>query len=166
MTTSLLSDFTVDQAKRTVVVTRKFDAELALVWDAFTKKEILDQWWMPLPYKSRTKHMDFKVGGRRFFAVVGPDGKEGGWLLQKYIAIHPKTNFKFHNAFADKDENPEPTGSEWDFNFIDQGDTTSVTITITNASQERFDRMLVSGFKEGIMACMEQVASIVGESNT
>jgi len=161
MTTSLLSDFTVDKETRTVVVSRKFDAGLSLVWDAFTKKEILDQWWMPLPYVSRTKHMDFKVGGRRFFAVVGPDGKEGGWLLQKYLEINPKTNFKFHNAFADKDENPEPTGSEWDFHFIDHGDTTTVNITIKNASQERFDRMLVSGFKEGIIACMEQVAKLV-----
>jgi uncharacterized protein YndB with AHSA1/START domain len=161
MTTSLLSDFTVDRATQTVVVSRKFDAELSLVWDAFTKKEILDQWWMPLPYVSKTKHMDFKVGGRRFFAIVGPDGKESGWLLQKYTSIHPKTNFKFYNAFADKDENPEPTGSEWDFKFVDQGKTTTVSITIKNDSRERFERMIDSGFKEGIMTCMEQVAKLV-----
>ena len=41
---NLLFDFTVDKATKTVSITREFDAELSLVWDAFTKKEILDQW--------------------------------------------------------------------------------------------------------------------------
>src|SRR5271154_4423638 len=96
MKTSLLSDFTVDKAAKTVYVTREFDAELSLVWDAFTKKEILDQWWAPKPFLSKTKFMDFKVGGRRFYAMVGPEGQEG-WTVQKYTSIHPKTNFKFFN---------------------------------------------------------------------
>ena len=60
----MLSDFIVNKETRTVLVTREFDADQSLVWDAFTKKEILDQWWAPQPYKSVTKFMDFKVGGR------------------------------------------------------------------------------------------------------
>ena len=44
MTTNLLFDFTVDKAAKIVYVTREFDAELPLVWDAFTKHELLDQW--------------------------------------------------------------------------------------------------------------------------
>ena len=52
---NLLFDFTVDKATKTVSITREFDAELSLVWDAFTKKEILDQWWHlnPLPQKQK-----------------------------------------------------------------------------------------------------------------
>lgn len=49
--------------------------------------------------------MDFKEGGRRFYAMVSPDGDEH-WAIQKYTSITPKTNFKFLNAFADKDETP------------------------------------------------------------
>ena len=44
MKTTLLFDFTVDKATKTVFITREFAADLSLVWDAFTKQEILDQW--------------------------------------------------------------------------------------------------------------------------
>ncbi len=50
---SLLFDFTVDKATKTVFVTKEFAAELSLVWDAFTKQEILDQWWAPKPWMSK-----------------------------------------------------------------------------------------------------------------
>ena len=45
MKNDLLFDFTVDKTAKTVFITREFAADLSLVWDAFTKKEILDQWW-------------------------------------------------------------------------------------------------------------------------
>src|SRR4051812_15796718 len=70
MKNSLLFDFTVDKAAKTVFIDREFDAELSLVWDAFTKQEILDQWWAPKPWGSKTKIMNFKVGGKRFYAMV------------------------------------------------------------------------------------------------
>ena len=41
MTNNLLFDFTVDKSTKTVYITREFDAELSLVWDAFTKAEFL-----------------------------------------------------------------------------------------------------------------------------
>lgn len=63
---NLLFDFTVDKATHTVFVKREFAADLSLVWDAFTKQELLDQWWAPKPLVSKTKKMDIKVGGRTF----------------------------------------------------------------------------------------------------
>src|ERR1700693_6179037 len=129
MKNNLLFDFTVDKTTRTVLVNREFAAGLSLVWDAFTKQEILDQWWGPKPFVSKTKIMDFKVGGRRFWAMVSPEGQER-WSIHKYTSISPKTNFKTYNAFADKDENPELPGSEWDFNFSGQNGTTKVSIVI------------------------------------
>src|ERR1700681_3689497 len=66
----LLFDFIIDKTTKTVFVNREFAADLSLVWDAFTKQEILDQWWAPKPFESRTKFMNFEVGGRRFYAMV------------------------------------------------------------------------------------------------
>jgi uncharacterized protein YndB with AHSA1/START domain len=151
MTNSLLFDFTVDKSIKTVVVTREFEAEKQLVWDAFTKKEILDQWWGPKPLRSKTKYMDFSVGGRRFYAMVSPDGQER-WSIQKYTSISPITNFKLKNAFADKDENPELPGSDWDVNFTEQNGTTKVDIIIYNESLDRMEKMIEGGFvKEGFI---------------
>jgi uncharacterized protein YndB with AHSA1/START domain len=144
----LLFDFTVDKSKRTVCITREFAADLSLVWDAFTKKEILDQWWAPKPFSSKTKFMDFKVGGRRFYAMVSPEGQEH-WSIQKYTSISPKTNFKFFNAFADENETPELPGSEWDLSFNEQNETTKVSVVIYNESLERMEKQIERGFKEG-----------------
>ena len=78
MTTNLPFDFTVDKTTKTVFVNREFAADLSLVWDAFTKQEILDQWWAPKPWVSKTKFMNFEVGGRRFYAMVSPEGQSIG----------------------------------------------------------------------------------------
>jgi uncharacterized protein YndB with AHSA1/START domain len=145
---NLQFDFTVDKSTNSVFVIREFNAELPLVWDAFTKQEILDQWWAPKPWMSKTKTMDFKVGGRRFYAMVSPEGHES-WQIQDYTAISPKTNFKFLSVFADKDENPHLPGSNWDLNFSEQNGITKVSITIYNESLERMEKMIEMGFKEG-----------------
>jgi uncharacterized protein YndB with AHSA1/START domain len=148
MNNNLLFDFTVDKATKTVFITREFDAGLSLVWDAFTKPEILDQWWAPKPYASKTKIMDFKVGGRRFYAMVSPEGNEH-WVIQRYTSISPKTNFKMLNAFADKEENPQLPGSDWDYTFSEQNGKTKVSITIYNESLARMEKMIEMGFQEG-----------------
>ena len=143
-------DLIVDKQTKTVSITKEFAFELSLVWDAYTQAELLDQWWAPKPFASRTKVMDFRVGGRRFYAMVSPEGDER-WAVQKYNSITPKTNFKFFNAFADKDENLELPGSDWDLNFSEQEGTTTVSISIYNESLERLERMVEMGFKEGTM---------------
>ena len=157
---NLLFDFTVDKAKKTVSVTREFAAELPLVWDAFTKQEILDQWWAPKPWASKTKIMDFKVGGRRFYAMVSPEGQEH-WSVQKYSSITPKTNFKMLNAFADENENPQLPGSEWDLNFSEQNGTTKVSISIYNESLERMEKMIEMGFKEGFTMTLDYLEKLL-----
>ena len=162
---NLLFDFTADKATKTVFITREFDADLALVWDAFTKPEILDQWVAPKPWVSKTKFMDFKVGGRRFYAMVSPEGQEQ-WAIQKYTSISPKTNFKMLNAFADKDENPELPGSDWDFNFSEQNGpdshrVTKVSITIKNESLARFEKMIEMGFQGGFTMGLQQLDELL-----
>lgn len=153
-------DFHVDLSTNTVVVEKAFDAELALVWDAFTKEEILDQWWAPTPFLSKTKVMDFKVGGRRFYAMVSPEG-HSMWQVQQYTSITPKTNIKFLSAFADADENPFLPGSTWDLNFREENGITIVRIIIHNESQERMQKMIEMGFKEGFTMTLNALGDLL-----
>ncbi|MDJ1498716.1 SRPBCC domain-containing protein [Cytophagaceae bacterium DM2B3-1] len=157
---NLLFDFTVDKSTKSVFVTREFDAELSLVWDAFTKQEILDQWWAPKPWVSKTKSMEFKVGGRRFYAMVSPEGQES-WQIQEYTSISPKTNFKYVSVFADKDENPHLPGSNWDLNFSEQNGITKVSITIYNESLERMEQMIEMGFQGGFTMTLNELAVLL-----
>ncbi len=159
MKNDLLFDFTVDKPAKTVFITREFDAPLSHVWDAFTKQEILDQWTAPAPFVSKTKYMNFEVGGKRFYAMVGPDGLEK-WALQRYTSITPKTNFKMFNVFADKDENPEPHGSDWDYTFSEENGITKVRIIIFNESFERMEQVL-EGFKIGFTMTLETLEKLL-----
>ena len=155
-------DFIVDKQTKTVSITKEFAAELSLVWDAYTQAELLDQWWAPKPMTSFTKAMDFEVGGRRFYAMVSPDGDER-WAVQKYTSITPKTNFKFFNAFADKDENLELPGSDWNLNFSEQDGKTKVSISIYNESLERMERVIAMGFQQGIEALLRNLEDLLGK---
>ncbi len=160
MNSSLLSDFSVNKENKTVHISREFNANLELVWKAWTTAELLDQWWAPKPFASKTKVMNFEVGGRRFYAMVGSEGQEF-WSVQKYTSISPKTNFKMLNAFADKDENPDLPGSDWDLNFSEQNGTTTVNIIIKNESLARMEKMLEMGFREGFTVCLEQLGELL-----
>lgn len=157
---NLQFDFTVDKAAKTVFITREFDADQSLVWDAFTKAEILDQWVAPKPYIAKTKFQDFKVGGRRFYAMISPEGQER-WAIQTYTSITPKTNFKMFNAFADADENPQLPGSDWDYTFSEQNGKTKVSITIYNESLERMEKLIEMGFVEGFKATIDNLDELL-----
>ncbi|TSA43712.1 MAG: SRPBCC domain-containing protein [Chitinophagaceae bacterium] len=159
MNSNLFFDFTVDKAAKTVYITREFAAEQSLVWDAFTKPELLDQWMAPAPWSSKTKYMNFEVGGKRFYAMVSPEGEER-WSIQEYRSITPISNFKMYNAFADKDEHPEPTGSEWDYQFSEQHGITKLVITIYNESLERMERVM-DGFKQGFTITLKNLENLL-----
>jgi uncharacterized protein YndB with AHSA1/START domain len=162
MSNGLMFNFTVNKEAKTVFIEREFAAELSLVWDAFTKQEILDQWWAPKPLISKTIYMDFKVGGRRFYAMVTPEGQEY-WSIQEYKSISPKTNFKMLNAFADKDENPQLPGSDWDLKFSEQNGVTTVSVTIYNESLARMEKMIEMGFEEGFTMTMTYLEELLAE---
>ncbi len=161
MNSSSLFDFKVDKSTRTVFVEKAFDSGLSLVWDAFTKQEILDQWWAPKPLVSRTKYMDFRVGGRRFYAMVNPDGTEIGWQIFDYTSITPKTNFKCLSVFADRDETPHLPGANWDLTFSEENGTTKVSISICFESLEELEKMIAMGFKEGFTVTLNELTNVL-----
>jgi uncharacterized protein YndB with AHSA1/START domain len=160
METNLLFEFTLNKPEKTVYITREFNAELPLVWDAFTTKELLDQWVAPKPWSAKTKHMNFEVGGRRFYAMVSPEGMER-WSIQEYTSITPKSNFKMYNYFADADENPELPGSAWEYQFSEQNGITKVSITIVNESLARLEKMIEMGFETGFKMSINNLDNLL-----
>jgi uncharacterized protein YndB with AHSA1/START domain len=104
--------------------------------------------------------MNFEVDGRRFYAMVSPEGMER-WSVQKYTSITPKTNFKFLNAFSDENENPELPGSEWDLTFSEQDGITKLSVSIYNESLERMEKMIEMGFKEGFSMTLKSLEALL-----
>lgn len=162
MTNNLLFDFTVDKSTNTILVVREFDAELSLVWDAFTKQEILDQWGTPPPWKTQTLSMDFKVGGRRFFKMISPEGQEH-FSVQDFTSISPKTNFKYISGFSDKDStiNPELYGTENSLDFSEANGVTTFRMSIKYKDTAMLQMMANDQFKTGFKMTLNMLEKLL-----
>lgn len=162
MNHNLTYDFSVDKENKTITVKREFDAEVALVWDAYTKSEILDQWWAPKPWKARTKKMDFRNGGTWLYAMVGPQGEEH-WSIAKYSDIEPQKKFTGVDGFTDPEGNinPQMPQSKWNVTFTSMGKTTLVEIKISYNDLNQLEETLKMGFKEGLSMGMENLDALL-----
>ncbi len=162
MNNELLFDFTADKATNSIFVNREFAAELSLVWDAFTKQEILDQWGAPEPWIMQTISMGFKVGGRRLYKMISPEGQEH-FSIQDYTLISPKINLKYISNFADKDGNANPQfkGSENSLTFSEANGITTVRISIKYETLAVLEMMIEKGFKEGFTKTFEGLSKLL-----
>lgn len=147
---NLLFDFTVDKANKTIYVTREFAADLDLVWDAFTKAEILDQWTAPKPWRLRTKEMDFREGGHWLYAMVSPENMSR-WSKVEFLTINPKTDFSTRNTFSDEIGNQAGDGFSLVKNTFKPGaEFTTYYMEKKFNDLATLEMMATNGYKEGL----------------
>ena len=160
---NLLFDFTVDKATSTIQVTREFAADLDLVWDAWTKAEMLDQWMGPKPFRVQTKEMDFREGGRWLYAMITPENV-ARWALVEFIDIQPKSSFTTRNSFCDENGNRIETGftSSLTTNTFTAGaGTTTVQIVKKMANLSELEQFVALGYKEGTIVVMKNLDELL-----
>jgi uncharacterized protein YndB with AHSA1/START domain len=148
---NLLFDFTVDKATTTIYVTREFAADLDLVWDAFTKAEILDQWMGPKPWRVQTKEMDFREGGRWLYAMISPEKVADRWSLAEFVEIQPKSSFTTKNSFTDENGNLINTGFTFSLtknSFKAGAEKTTVQIVKKMAGLAELEQFIAGGYYE------------------
>ena len=153
-------DFTVDKATSTIYITREFAADLDLVWDAFTKAEILDQWMGPKPLRVRTKEMDFREGGRWLYAMLSAENVALGYSLAEFIEIQPKSSFTTKNSFSDENGNPIDTGFTFSItknSFKAGGEKTTVQIAKKMQSLAQLEQFIAMGYEKGVAAGMSNL---------
>ena len=167
MSMALFFDFTVDKANNTINIKREFAGNRAILWDCYTKSEILDQWWMPHPWKSRTKSMDFREGGRWHYAAVGPNGEEH-WSITTYVKIEPQKMFIANDAFGDANGNINPAmpQSKWTMNFSDMGKNTLVHGVMQFPDLAQLEQTIAMGFKEGLTMAMENLDAMLAKQQS
>ena len=151
-----------DLSNKKIKVTREFEASVDRVWNAWTKPEILDQWWAPKPWKANTVSMDFKAGGRWFYYMQGPDGTRH-YCKVDYDTIKAPTFFSGDDAFCDDkgNTNTEFPSMKWKVAFNKAGDITKVDIDIIFASEADLEKIMEMGFKEGFAAAHQNLDEIL-----
>jgi uncharacterized protein YndB with AHSA1/START domain len=145
--------FDKDLANNKITVTKHFNARPEIVWQAWTKQEILDQWWAPKPWKAETKKLEFKEGGTWLYSMVGPDN-ERHYAKVDYTKINAPKSFEGEDSFSDERGivNADMPQAHWKVGFTSSGSGTDVTVTLTAKTADALEKMLEMGFEEGFKA--------------
>ncbi|MGK6351062.1 SRPBCC family protein [Parapedobacter sp. DT-150] len=155
-------DFSVNKENKTIHIECKFDANLELVWQAWTTAELLDQWCAPNPYRTETKTLDFREGGFWHFALVGPEGNKH-WSRYDYKKIEPQKSITELRAFSDENGmvSPDFPRTECTLLFseipIAIGSKTRVTMTEKYGSPEMFEKMATVSHKKGFSSHLKNL---------
>lgn len=162
---SKVNEFIVDKENATITIRREFDAKIDKVWRAWTDAVILDQWWAPSPWTSKTKSMKFEVGGHRHYAMCGPEGEEH-WSLTKYHNIILHSLIVGEDYFCDSDANinPDMLTAEFEQSFEETGEQTLVTIETRYGDVSQIEAIISMGFKEGMTAILEQLDELLNQN--
>jgi uncharacterized protein YndB with AHSA1/START domain len=97
-----LGEFLAKQLCEPFVISREFDAPREKVWNAWTERERLLQWFGPKGFTMATANLDFRPGGMFHYCLSAPDGKEmwGKWMFREITAPE---KIVLANSFSDKD---------------------------------------------------------------
>ncbi len=162
MKNNLQFDFLVDKEKNTLTIVREFKADRQLVWDCYTKQELLDQWFAPKPFTTKTKSMDFSNGGHWHYAMVDPDGTEY-WGYTEYHDIHPIDSYRTVDAFSDSEGtiNTDLPRAKWLLTFADKDANSVVTTVVTYNSLKDLETVINMGMEEGMTATLEKLDELL-----
>ena len=162
MKNTLQFDFIADKQNNTLTLKREFDAERQLVWDCHTKSELLDKWFAPKPFTTKTKHMDFREGGQWHYAMVDPAGPEY-WGLTSYQKIRPIDGYEALDAFSNEkgEINTDLPRAHWNVSFEDRGTRTLVRTVVTYHSLEDLEKVIAMGMEEGMTSTLERLDDLL-----
>jgi uncharacterized protein YndB with AHSA1/START domain len=143
------------QGEREVVMTRVFDAPRRMVFEAFSKPELMKKWFGPRGWTLPVCEMDARVGGGFRFVMRGPDGREMG-LRGRYVEMEAPARSVHMEAFDDFPGESRVTGE-----FVEQDGRTTLTVTVEYPSQEARDAVLQMGMPRGAGESYDKLAEML-----
>ncbi|WP_108804030.1 SRPBCC domain-containing protein [Aquimarina sp. Aq107] len=144
-----------DLNKRTLSLTRTFNAPIELVWEAWTQPEHIAQWWGPKGMKTKVISHDFSVGGTWKYSMLMPDGNEfiseGVYIeIIEHKKISSSANFK-----------PMTEGVEIQALFEKDGDKTNFTFNVVHPTEEYCQQQEKMGFMNGWGSVFDRLKDFV-----
>jgi len=148
---------------REIVITRVFDAPRTLVWDAFTKPELLRRWLLGPPgWSMPVCETGKKVGDRYRYVWRGPDGTEmgmGGVVRE----ITPPERIVATEKF---DEPWYPGEAVGTIVLSEENGQTTLTQTLLYESREARDSVLKSPMEKGLGMSYDRLAEMLTVGTT
>jgi uncharacterized protein YndB with AHSA1/START domain len=146
-----------------VRLTRLFDAPRALVFDAFTRPELLKRWLFgPDGWSLAVCDIDFRVGGKYRYVwkhlVNGNEMGMSGEIREIVVPERLVTTEKFDEAWYPGE------GALGTVVLTEQGSRTLLTQTLRYGSKEARDIALKTGMKDGMEAGYNRLDAIFAET--
>ncbi len=141
---------------REIVLTRVFDAPRSMVFEAFTKPELLKRWFGPRGWTLSVCEVDLKIGGRFRFVMRGPDGTEMG-MGGVYNELAPPERSVHTESFDDF-----PGESQVTTVLTEEAGKTTLTATVLYPSAEIRDAVIKGGMEHGAAESYDKLAELLG----
>ena len=153
-----------DAVSRTLIVTARFDAPIARVWQVWSDPRQLERWWGPPMYPATVLEHDLAPGGAIVYVMTGPDGgRYGGWFRVR--AVDPPHDLELDAGFADADGNAIPDAATSVIRVAlsePAGGGTEMTITTSWSSDEAMEQTLATGMEAGMTDAVGQIDELLG----
>jgi uncharacterized protein YndB with AHSA1/START domain len=162
MRTNLQFDFIVDKEKNRLILRREFLANRQLVWDCYTKSELLDQWFAPKPMTTKTKSIEFREGGHWHYAMVDPNGTEY-WGYTEYLSIKSIDFYTSLDAFSNEkgEINKDYPRAKWKVIFTDKAEKTLVDTLVQYNSLKDLETVIQMGMEQGMTMTLEKLDELL-----
>lgn len=143
---------------RELVMTRVFDAPRHLVFDAFTKPELVQRWLLgPDGWSMPVCEIDLRVGGRYRYVWRHANGNEMG-MGGVYREIVTPERLVATEKF---DESWYPGEALGTIVLAERDGQTTLTQTVLYESREARDGVLKSPMEEGVAAGYDRLAELL-----
>jgi uncharacterized protein YndB with AHSA1/START domain len=149
---------TVDRkSERELVVTRSFNGPARIVFEAWTKPELLMRWWTPKSFGITfiSCETDVRTGGTYRFVFGHPSSEQPMAFFGRYIEVIPNARLVWTN-----DEGGEG-GAVTTVTFEERGAETLVVMHDLYPSTEALDGAIASGSTCGFSESFEQLDEIL-----
>ena len=143
---------------REIAMTRVFDAPRHLVFEAYTRPELLKRWLgVHAGWSLAVCEIDLRVGGAYRYVWRGPNGEEMG-MGGVYREVAPPERIVATERF---DQSWYPGEAVGTIVMIEQGSRTTLTLTVRYESREARDAVLRSPMEEGVAAGYDKLAEVL-----
>ena len=141
------------KSERELVVTRSFNAPAHIVFEAWTKPELLKRWWAPKSFgvSFLTCEADVRAGGTYRFVFTHPSSEQPMEFFGRYIEVKPHSRLAWTN-----DEGGEG-GAVTTVTFEERGGETIVVMHDLYPSKKALDDAIASGSTSGFGETFEQL---------
>jgi uncharacterized protein YndB with AHSA1/START domain len=146
------------QSERELVITRTFDGPAHLVFEAWTKPDLLMRWWVPKSFGITllSCEADIRTGGTYRFVFGHPDFEQPMAFFGKYIEVTPHTRIVWTNEESDE-------GSVTTVTFTEKDGKTLLVLSDLYPSKDALDAAIASGSTGAYPEQFEELDAVLAE---